>query len=192
MTKLKIIMGCMWSGKTTELIRECERYKSIGKKVLYISPIVDNRNKKVVLGNYLSYNLGKINTHNNNYVQCIKLESLNELENNWEEILKWDVFGIDEAQFFNNLDIVKSLVNNNKIVIVSGLDGDFKQEKFGCILNLIPICDDIVKLHALCKMCNDGTIGVFSKRIINNQDQTLIGGKDEYLAVCRKCLVKDS
>ena len=31
-TRIEIILGCMYSGKSTELIRRCTRYSAIGKK----------------------------------------------------------------------------------------------------------------------------------------------------------------
>ena len=72
-----------------------------------------------------------------------------------------------------------------KHVICAGLDGDFNRQPFGDVLRLIPHCDDIIKLKALCKRCGNGTPALFSKRIVNNSKTTLVGSNDCYEAVCR-------
>ena len=60
----------------------------------------------------------------------------------------------------------------------------FHKEKFGEILDLIPLADSITKLHAFCKICQDGTPAHFTKRLVSNKQQKLIG-VDEYIPVCR-------
>jgi thymidine kinase len=77
-----------------------------------------------------------------------------------------------------------------KIVIVSGLHGDFLRRKFGEMLDLIPDCDEVIKLDALCILCNDGTPASFTWKIIDNTinsgDIIDIGGADKYIPLCRK------
>ena len=70
--------------------------------------------------------------------------------------------------------------------MIAGLDGNFKREPFGDILRLIPHAESVVKLHALCMKCRDGTKASFTKRIINSEDNILIGTSSEYIPVCRK------
>jgi len=71
------------------------------------------------------------------------------------------------------------------IIIVAGLDGDYQQKQFGDILKLIPIADSYQKVYALCKICQDGTPASFTKRIVNNNQQILVGAKESYISVCR-------
>ena len=98
-----------------------------------------------------------------------------------------DVIGIDEAQFFNDLyNFVVLAENYNKIIIVSGLDGDYQRKPIGQILLLIPLCDTVTKLHAYDMIDKDGTPGIFTKRIINSKAQVVIGAENEYMAVSRK------
>lgn len=66
-----------------------------------------------------------------------------------------------------------------------GLDGDSNRSEFGEILKLIPICDSVTKLYGLCVMCKDGTKACFTKRLVTETSQVLIGN-DEFMAVCRK------
>ena len=187
MGSIHLIMGCMFSGKSTELIRKCERYKTIGKKVLYINSCKDTRSK-AAYGTFKNLQLGHITSHTNNSVQCVTCENI---ENVFHVIQDFDVFAIDEAQFFDDILNVVLLANeHDKIVIVSGLNGDYKQNVFGNMYKLIPHCDTLVKLHALCKMCNDGTFANFSHRIVENDNQKCIGGCNEYIPICRKHLVE--
>jgi len=105
-----------------------------------------------------------------------------------DKIMSVDVVLINEGQFFGSLvPFVKHLLGNCKIVYVCGLDGDFKQERFGEILDLIPICDKVHKLSALCADCKNGTPAIFSHRIISDTQQKVIGS-DNYMPLCRKCL----
>jgi len=178
---LDLIIGNMFSGKSTELIRRINTLKSINKKVLVINYLFDNRYS----------NDNKIATHDHTFVDSIKTDSLSSL---MELIHNYDSIFIDEGQFFNDLfKFVSICVDKyNKHITVSGLDGDSNRQKFGSILDLIPICDNIIKLKAYCIKCSDGTYGPFTKKIINNSEnipeinQVIdIGGSDKYIAVCR-------
>ena len=76
-----------------------------------------------------------------------------------------------------------------KTIILAGLDADYKQEKFGEILDCIPVADSVTKLSALCMRCKDGTPGPFTKRIVDTKELELVGGCETYEAVCRHHLI---
>jgi thymidine kinase len=99
-----------------------------------------------------------------------------------------EVFLINEGQFFDDLyDVVLHLVEVlDKKVYVYGLDGDYKRANFGKILDLIPICNKVKKLTAMCNICKDGTKAYFTKRITKETSQKLIG-INNHIAVCRNC-----
>ena len=95
-----------------------------------------------------------LSSHDNRMIPCISSEKIGDLLD--EEILKnHHVFLINEGQFFKGLYVtVKSLVEKHKkVVYVCGLDGDFKRRKFGEILDIIPLSDNVRKLKAICKRC---------------------------------------
>jgi thymidine kinase len=172
---LTIIMGNMFSGKTSELIRRLKRYKVIGKKIVVINSSKDTRSSEEVL-----------KTHDGVEFPCLKVPHVSHCIIK-ESFCNADIVAIDEVQFFTQLrDFVQMCLFLKKSVIIAGLDGDYKQQKFGEILDCIPMADDVVKLSALCMDCKDGTPGPFTKRIIENQVLELVGGKDMYKAVCRK------
>ena len=79
-------------------------------------------------------------------------------------------------------------LENGKQVYVCGLDGDFERKKFGDVLDLIPLCDKVTKLTSLCSLCKDGTPGIFSLRLTNEKEQTVVGSEN-YIPVCRSCYV---
>ena len=178
---LKIILGPMTSGKTTELIKEYNRHKAGGFKCCFINHSTDNR-----------YGSGtnKTSTHNKSVVENTfsfnKLDYLMLDENN--RIDQFDVFFINEGQFFSDLKFyVDYLVNRkNKKIYVCGLDGDFRREKFGTLLDIIPICDDIIKLKALCITCKKNE-AIFTHRLTSQKEQTIVGGSESYCALCRSC-----
>jgi thymidine kinase len=169
--ELHLIIGCMYSGKSTELLRIINNYRILEEPVLAISHVIDNR-----------YGNCEIISHDNKSFPCIQTGQLYDMD-----IDKYKIIIIEEAQFFDNLTIfVKRALTANKIIYVAGLDGDFKQQPFGDILQLIPLCNTIKKLQALCIICKDGTKADFTKRIVNDTNQTLVGSIDTYIPTCRK------
>lgn len=166
-------MGNMFSGKTSEMIRRLKRYNVIGKKIVVINSQKDIRSSEEVL-----------RTHDNATFKCIKTNNLSEIH-----IDDADIIAIDEAQFFTGLkSFVEKTLDSGKTVILAGLDGDYKQRKFGELLDCIPLADEVTKLTAMCMDCLDGTQGPFTKRIVKSKKLELVGGDDMYKAVCRKHL----
>jgi len=174
--RLELIIGPMFSGKSTRVIEISNRYESIGKNVLNITHIIDNR-----------YGNGVISSHNKIQKKAICTDKLMELIQS-ENYIKSEIILVEEGQFFSDLiDFVKMSVDiDKKHVIIAGLNGDYKREKFGHILDLIPMSENVELLTAFCKKCNDGTLAHFTKRIISDKDaQTLVGSDDIYIPVCR-------
>jgi len=173
--KLNIYIGCMFSGKSSEIIKECRRRLVIKQKVLGINYFNDNRYSDAEY----------IVNHNCEKIECIKVDKLSSIPE--QTILNNDFIFIDEGQFYTDLVeyVTKWTDVYKKSVYVFGLDGDFQRQPFGQILNLIPYADNVVKLKALCCYCKDGAEGIFTHRITNSNQQVLIGVHD-YVPVCRK------
>jgi len=173
-SKLELIIGPMFSGKSTELIRKIRLAKTIDKKVLVIKPIIDVR-----------YKNNKIVSHSFESEECESVGQLSEIE---DKINNYDLIVIDEGQFFPDLKeyVLKWVEIYNKEVIVGGLDGDSKRNPIGQILELIPYSDSCIKINSLCKKCNNGTQAIFTHRMNDNQEQVQIGGAESYMALCRK------
>ena len=173
-SRIEIILGCMFSGKSTELLRRCNRYKAIDQNVLLVNHSDDSRTDN------------SIKTHRNDKQKATKTDSLLSLLDK-SEFLNAKIIGIDEAQFFTDLyDFVLKSEKYNKIIIIAGLDGDYNRKPFGQILDCIPLCDTVEKLTAMDMIDKNGTPGIFTKRIVSNNNQVLVGSTDCYKAVSRK------
>jgi thymidine kinase len=175
---LELIIGPMYAGKSTELIKIINRYKCLQKNIIIINHSYNNR-----------YGSNGLTTHNKESIdKCIILENLKDLNEKNIDLEKVDVIIIEELQFFNDAFeiIIDWCDNKGKTVVAAGLDGDFMRNPFGDVLRLIPHADKITKLNALCKRCGDGTLAHFTKRITKDNQTTLVGSDDIYEAVCRK------
>jgi len=177
-TRIEIILGCMYSGKSTELLRRTKRYQAIGKNVLLINHTNDTRT-----GN-------SVKTHRDETENALKITNLMDIFTNNNQkiaIFKANVIGIDEAQFFGDLhEFVMAMEQYGKTIIISGLDGDSDRKPFGQILQCIPLCDEVVKLNAMDMVDKDGTPAIFTKRIVKKEGQVLVGATESYMAVSRK------
>ena len=179
---LKIILGSMFAGKTTELIKEYNRHNACDVRCCFINHMYDDR-----------YDSGTKKTKTHNQSEILNDYSVNKLGQifNKESLLfgntDYDVYFINEGQFFNDLyEWVDWLVNmKNKKVYVCGLDGDYKRKKFGSLLDIIPLCDDIVKIKALCNDCKKSD-GLFTCRLSDETEQLLVGTTN-YCSLCRNC-----
>ena len=168
---LEIILGSMYSGKTSRLVEIYKQCQFCNMSVIVINHTIDNR-----------YDNNLMSTHDQIKIPCIKTETLMDLS-----IIESDVILINEGQFFPDLEVfVEKMLEHKKKIYVCGLDGDFQRKKFGQILNLIPLCDKVTKLTSLCSLCKNGTPGIFSKRISSEKEQTVVGS-DNYIPVCRSC-----
>lgn len=168
---LEIILGPMFSGKTTHLVELYKTYMDSGMNVLVINYSADTR-----------YHDKMLSTHDKVMIPCVFADNLSGIS----RYENYDVVLINEGQFFPDLyDVVDVLVNiDGKRVHICGLDGDFKRQKFGGILDLIPLCDAVTKLRSNCTNCPNKAL--FSHRITNETEQVVIGSFN-YVPLCRGC-----
>lgn len=179
-TFLNILLGPMFSGKSTELIRRIRRYKTINKKIIIVTHINDSfrTNKNI------------IKTHDDTYEEAVSLHNLRDIEKNplFEES---EIIFVEEGQFFDDIynTTIWLVEEKEKCVTIAGLDGTSDRKKFGkenTLLDLIPLADDYIKFRGLCKFCNDGTESIFTLRLTESKEEVLVGGEESYVGVCRK------
>jgi thymidine kinase len=117
------------------------------------------------------------------------MEEIMQVEENAKQINESDVILVNEGQFFRDIvEFATEMVEKrHKKIYICGLDGDFKREKIGKLLDLVPVCDKVTKLRALCGRCKDGTRAPFSFRNTSSTEQVLIGADDIYVPLCRMC-----
>lgn len=172
---LEIILGSMFSGKTTEIIKLYNKY-SLKYNTIVINHKSDNR-----------YNTGNvISTHNNIALEAIKLQKLSEINkviyNNSKFLL------IDESHFFPDLnEFVLKALDDEKNIVVVGLNGDCELKPFMNLMNLIPYANSIKHLTSLCQFCKTPTQGFAHQRLDKtNTNKVSVGGISDYVVLCRK------
>jgi len=180
---IDLIIGPMFSGKTTELFRRLSICTDANFKVLYINSILDDRDLEFSSHNETLKKNSKITFVKTNFLYEIAI-----LANDF------DVIGIDEAQFFPDIKYfsLNMCENHKKKLFISGLNGDFERHPFGQILDLVTYCDSITKLYSFCSICRkDKNLmipALFTKRINVDSKVTILVGKSEYyIPVCRNC-----
>lgn len=177
---VEVICGCMFAGKTEELIRRINVLSYARKNILVFKPKIDDR-----------YSTTEIASHAGSKVPCIVISEAKEILNhvNYDT----DVVAIDEVQFFDEdvVDICEYLADSGLRVMVAGLDKDFRGEPFGVLPDLLTRAEFVTKLTAVCAKC--GAPATRTQRIINgkpasfNDPIVLVGAKEAYEPRCRHC-----
>ncbi|XP_026214681.1 thymidine kinase, cytosolic [Anabas testudineus] len=170
--QIQVIFGPMFSGKSTELMRRVRRFQIAQYHCLVIKYAKDTR-----------YSDKGMATHDKNTMAAIPANCLVDVKS---LALQACVIGIDEGQFFPDVvEFCEEMANLGKVIIVAALDATFQRKPFGNILNLVPLAESVVKLHAVCMQCYKEA--AYTKRIGAEKEVEVIGGADKYQAVCRKC-----
>lgn len=185
--QLDLVLGTMFSGKTTYILSEISKMAELNYSILYVNIEFDTRSETIFSTHNPFFDTQKDFIKKESIgknVQMIKTKNLLKLD-----IADKDVIIIDESHFFDDLvDFVNKCLDNNKYVIVAGLIADFKGNKFGKTLDLVPICSNIKRLHAYCAECakeKKCSIAIYSKRIVKCKKSIDIGGAEKYIPVCR-------
>lgn len=170
---VEVVCGSMFSGKTEELIRRLRRAQIARMKVEIFKPAMDIR-----------YDETNIVSHNENAITSTPVENAQQILLMANDV---EVVGIDEVQFFDSeiVNVCNTLANRGIRVIVAGLDMDFQGKPFGVMPHLMAIAEYVTKVHAICVDC--GELANFSHRTVANDKLVMLGEKDSYEPLCRKC-----
>ena len=170
---IEVITGCMFSGKTEELIRRLRRAQIAKQKVKIFKPRIDAR-----------YSENSIVSHNEQSLPSILIDDIIEVLKHSDDA---QVIGIDEAQFFNEgiVHICNLLASKGKRVIVAGLDMDYTGKPFEPIPQLLATAEYITKQHAICVVC--GNPADKTQRKTSESERVIVGAANIYEARCRKC-----
>ncbi|MCC6978725.1 MAG: thymidine kinase [Candidatus Melainabacteria bacterium] len=171
--RFEMIVGCMRSGKSSELIRRIERARLAYLPTIIVRPATDTRSKP-----------NQIESRNGLQSRAIVVETA-------RDILKYSshavVIGMDECQFFSSdvPDVVQALLRQKKKIIASGLDLDYRGKPFGPIPELLAMADRVDKLLAVCRKCGSD-FACRTQRMVNSNEQILVGDA-QYEARCLSC-----
>jgi len=174
---LELILGPMFAGKTSALQSIIRRHDALNIKCAVYKPVSDTRYG----GDFYIY------SHDQTKVSALPVTYLTQ-QQLYKPYIESKVIIIEEGQFFEDLYefVLMAVEKDGKHVVVGGLDGDCFRKPFGQILQLIPIADRVTKLHSLCKVCADGTIGLFTFRTTKSKEVVEVGGAEAYMPLCRK------
>lgn len=171
---LTVITGCMFAGKTKELIKKINTSaEELQKDYIVFKPVIDTR-----------YSQYSIVTHDGITMLAQTVDRANKI---FQLSKDYSIIGIDEVQFFDReiIDVCRILADSRKEIIVSGLSTDYLGKPFGSVPELLSIADEIVKLYSICTCGNKAT---HNKRISqDNKSQIMLGSENEYIATCRYC-----
>lgn len=168
---IEVVTGCMFSGKTEELIRRLNRARYATQRVVIFKPAVDVR-----------YAEDDVVSHSEARLACIPVQSAAEI---LQRVGDAQVVGIDEAQFFD-LDLVRvanRLADDGRRVVVAGLDQDYRGEPFEPMPQLMAVAEYVQKTLAVCMVC--GSPADRSQRLVQGDRQVLLGASETYEARCR-------
>lgn len=188
---LTLIMGPMWSGKTTELLRIVRTYRVAKRSVLLIRRPLLHRSGIDAPGKIVA-------RESKEGMDCIELDNL--ITNLTDS--SYDVYAIDEGQFQVNLAAFcrKAIFEWGKLVIVATLSGDFQQAPLKAttsatssnIDGLVPLATKILLLEAVCMVCRNSVAYYTYRKCTQVKDDTTtpvqVGDKDKYEAICITCL----
>lgn len=179
MSTFVLVLGPMFAGKTTELIRHVRRHKLAQRECVLVTFIDDVR-----------YSSDHIVTHDLVEFRGTKTIRTGDLTSIVNELLYYDTIGIDEAQFFEDApEAIEQLISAGKHVIASALSGDVFRKPLGCIPRLIPLATKIESISAVCRQCGQDAAYTAVRKLAQFSADKLvnIGGVDKYIAVCSDC-----
>ena len=174
---LETIVGAMFAGKTSELLKRILWAEHQGKKILVIKSKLDNR-----------YSEKLISTHNNLSHQCFPME-------NWQKIRSmfiinkknYDILFLDEVQFMDakeTIDVVDEFLNDGIDIVCSGLDQDSRGKPWETSSFLMGLADKVTKIYGFCNVC--GLEATKTYRKIEGGSRTQVGSANIYEPRCLK------
>ena len=168
---IEVVTGCMFSGKTEELIRRVRRAMYARQAVVVFKPAIDAR-----------YSEDSVGSHSGQQIRSIQIDQASEI---LVQVGEAQVVGIDEAQFLglDLVDICEELANGGRRVIVAGLDMDYRGEPFEPIPQLLAKAEYITKNLAICMVC--GNPADRSQRLVDRDSRIVVGTSEMYEARCR-------
>jgi thymidine kinase len=178
--RIEVVAGCMFSGKSEELIRRLKRAQIAKQKVIALKSSLDDR-----------YGLETITSHSGARLESALVSSPADILRIVEE-KQIEVVGIDEVQWFDSgiIGVAEYLAGKGIRVILAGLDQDFRGEPFGPMPELLALAEEVTKLTAVCMVC--GKPATRTQRIVGGRPARyddpviMVGAAESYEARCRE------
>ncbi len=183
MAQLYFRYSTMNAGKTIELIKVAYNYEERGKKVLVMTPAIDDR-----------YGIGKIASRIGvtRDATLIK-DNTNILELFLDEEKKGKISCVlvDECQFLkkHHIEELAEIVDSfDTPVLAYGLKNDFKNDLFEGSYYMLIYADKIEEIKTICWCGRKATMvaRLVEGKFVKTGEQIQIGGNDMYVSLCRK------
>ena len=190
---LEVITGCMYSGKSEELIRRLRRCQIADQFTLVMKPAIDDR-----------YSKDSLATHVGGTLEAVAVKDVDHIKRllrTYPFYMTGQVIGVDEVQFLDDeiVDVLESEANRGRRVIVAGLDLDSDGQPFGPMARLLAVADKVTKLTAVCvaeidkydqPVCGKPATRSFRLPDQDTGEQVQVGSTGVYEARCRACWVR--
>lgn len=168
---IEVIVGCMFSGKTEELIRRLNRARYATQRVVVFKPKIDTR-----------FSQAHAASHSGLRFPCEPVDHPSDI---LRLVGDAQVVGIDEAQFFDAslVEVAERLADEGRRVVIAGLDQDYRGEPFEPIPELMAVAEYVTKTLAVCVVC--GAPANRSQRLVPRDVRVVLGASESYEARCR-------
>ena len=170
---IEVIVGCMFSGKTEELIKQMRRAHIAKQRCQTFKPQIDSR-----------YSVADVASHDQNRLAAYPIQKAAEIMDLLDPATR--VVAVDEGQFFDEelIEVATTLADQGLRVIIAGLDTDWRGRPFGPMPQLMAIAEIVRKQHAICRVC--GGPATRTQRLTSAKEDILVGSTEAYEARCRR------
>lgn len=171
--KMETIVGPMYAGKTSELLKKILWLNYQNLKILVVKPTIDDR-----------YANDKIVTHTKQSFSCLSLENLCDIFLDKYLYENHTIF-IDEIQFFKLNDVrhsVEALLENGINIIAAGLDQDSSGVPFESSAYALAMSDTVTKITSFCNVCGQPATKTY--KINNTGNRVDVASHGVYEARC--------
>jgi len=170
--RLTMILGPMFAGKSTELIRRGLAAREMGEEILVLKPEIDDR-----------YHRERVVSHSGEWLPAIPVSIWPEIPKEISNVLLDEVQFFDKPWFRSNLSaMVTGLLNDGVHVTTSGLHADWRGKQFPVVRTLRTLANEIVFLTARCSLC--AKPAHHTAKLGGTLEQVQIGGADLYEPRC--------
>lgn len=193
---IELIWGCMFAGKSTELISRITAL-NIALQMRVNNGIISLADASEIIRVFkpdidVRRGTESVNTKNGGSLPAISISAKNP-EAVFDYITpKTVVIAFDEAQFFapEFVQVTNQLADQDHRVIVAGLNTDFLGRPFGSLGEISVSANETTTLFASCFTC--GGPATRTQRIVNGEPAyaddpvVLVGGTESYESRCRR------
>lgn len=183
MAQLYYRYSTMNAGKSIELIKVAYNYEERGKRVLALTPSVDDRFGVGVIASRIGVQREAVAISDDTNILELFMK-----ENKKNPI---DCVLVDECQFLKKhhvQELVEIVDSCDVPVLAYGLKNDFKNELFEGSYYMLVYADKIEEIKTICWCGRKATMvaRIVDGKFVKTGEQIVVGGNNMYISLCRK------